>query len=121
MPPLGPTPPIGAVYFLVAKTAKGYVMAEASAAVVYTYAGDSPGKPATCTGSCALVWRPVRGSDVGLVSPADDFPDEFSAIDGQITYDGLPLYTKAGARPYSNQSGGSWRTIPLPARDILGE
>jgi len=120
VPSLGPGPPMGAVYFLVARTTRGYVMAEASAAVVYTYAGDRPGEPATCTGSCASGWRPVRGGEIGLVSPADDFPDEFGAIDGQITYKGLPLYTKAGAPPYSNQSGGRWRAIPLPARDILG-
>lgn len=88
-------------------------MAEGSGLIVYTYAGDSPGKPATCTGGCADLWLPVKGT--GLVSPADDnFPKSFGQVDGQITYGGLPLYTYKGEAPYQSHAGGQWKTISLP-------
>jgi len=110
------SPPPGTIYFIVEKTAKGYVMAEAAGQVVYTYANDSAGKAATCTGSCAAAWAPVTG--LGMVSPADDFADKFGKVNGQVTYDGLTLYTKVGAVPYSNATGGQWKAIPLSLSDV---
>jgi len=110
------SPPAGAIYFIVEKTAKGYVMAEAAGQVVYTYAGDTAGKASTCTGSCAAAWAPVTG--LGLVSPADNYADRFGKVNGQVTYDGLPLYTKVGAVPYSNATAGQWKAIPLSLSDV---
>jgi predicted lipoprotein with Yx(FWY)xxD motif len=112
------SPPPGAVYFGVSRSAKGWVMAEGDGDIVYTYAGDSAGKAATCTGACAALWLPVKGT--GLVSPADHaFPSSFGTIDGQITYDGLPLYTYKGEVPYGNHEGGQWKSVSLPQSLIV--
>jgi predicted lipoprotein with Yx(FWY)xxD motif len=93
-------------------------MTEGDGQVVYTYASDSAGKPATCTGSCATTWVPVKGT--GLVSPADHtFPGTFGQIDGQITYDGLPLYTYKGAPSYQNHASGPWKSIKLPESLVI--
>jgi predicted lipoprotein with Yx(FWY)xxD motif len=113
------SPPPGTIYFIIQKYRTSYVMAEAAGQVVYTYAGDTAGKAATCTGSCASEWAPVKG--VGSVSPADNYPNKFTVIGGQVAYNGMPLYTKTGALPFSDHAGGQWNTIPLPVSDVLGQ
>ncbi|HEY1625495.1 MAG TPA: hypothetical protein VGG16_17025 [Streptosporangiaceae bacterium] len=106
------SPPPGAVYFDVSHSKAGWVMAEGSGDLVYTYAADSAGKPSTCTGSCATTWVPVKGT--GLISPVDHaFPAQFGVVAGQITYNGMPLYIYKGEAPYADHSGGQWKTISL--------
>jgi predicted lipoprotein with Yx(FWY)xxD motif len=113
------SPPPGAVYFDVSRSAKGWVMAEGNGDIVYTYAGDSAGKAATCTGGCAAQWPPVTGN--GYVSAADhSFPGTFGVIGGQITYKGLPLYIYKGELPYMNHEGGQWSSISLPRSLVIG-
>jgi len=112
------SPPPGAVYFGVSRSTHGWAMAEGDGSVVYTYGGDSPGKPATCTGACAALWPPVKGT--GLTSLADHtLPGTFGVIDGQITYQGLPLYTYKGEMPYQNHEGGEWKSITLSPSLII--
>jgi predicted lipoprotein with Yx(FWY)xxD motif len=113
------SPPPGAIYFIVQKYGTHYLMAEADGDVVYTYAGDSAGKPSTCTGTCATEWKPVKG--LGLVSPADNYPNKFTVIDGQVAYNGMPLYTKAGAGPIADHAGGQWSTVPMQLSEVLGQ
>jgi len=113
------SPPPGTIYFIVQKDKNGYLMAEADSQVVYTYSGDTAGKPSTCTGSCATQWKAVDG--VGQVSPADNYPNKFTVIDGQVAYNGLPLYTFVGATPFSNHSITQWNTIPLSLSEVLGQ
>jgi predicted lipoprotein with Yx(FWY)xxD motif len=113
------SPPPGAIYFIIQKYGSHYLMAEADGDVVYTYAGDSAGKPSTCTGTCATEWKPVKG--LGLVSPADNYPNKFSVIDGQVAFNGLPLYTKVGAGPIEDHAGGQWSTVPMQLSDVLGQ
>jgi predicted lipoprotein with Yx(FWY)xxD motif len=113
------SPPPGAVYFDVSRSAKGWVMAEGNGDIVYTYAGDSPGKAPTCTGACATQWPPVTGT--AQLSPADhSFPGTFGVINGQITYKGLPLYIYKGELPYMNHEGGQWASIPLSESLVIG-
>ena len=58
--------------------------------------------------------------------PADTFPGSFAVIKGaggveQITYDGMPLYRLAGAKPLTtkgNGLGGEWHVVQLSASDI---
>jgi len=113
------SPPPGTIYFIIQKYGTHYLMAEADGDVVYTYAGDSAGKASTCTGTCATEWKPVDG--LGRVSPADDYPDKFTVIDGQVAYNGLPLYTKAGAGPIADHAGGQWNTVPMQLSDVMGQ
>jgi predicted lipoprotein with Yx(FWY)xxD motif len=119
-------PPIGTTVMVVQRSAIGYVLAQANGQVVYTYAKDTKGGAPTCTGSCATAWPPVTGTP--KAGPADTFPGTFGVVKGaggveQITYDGMPLYRFAGARPLStagNGVGGVWHVVPLSASDISG-
>jgi predicted lipoprotein with Yx(FWY)xxD motif len=108
----------------VQNSALGYVLAEANGQVVYRYSQDTKGGKPTCTGSCAQIWLPVTGSPVP--SAADHGLGTLSTVSDangarQITYNGYPLYTFAGAKPFStagNGLGGVWHVIPLSATDI---
>jgi len=111
---------------VVQRSSVGFVLAEASGFVVYTYDKDTKGGAPTCTGSCATAWPPVTGTP--KAGPADTFPGTFGLVKGaggveQITYNGLPLYTFAGAKPLSvagNGVGDVWHVVPLSASDISG-
>ena len=102
----------------------GFVLAEASGWVVYTYANDTKGGTPTCTGSCATVWKPVTG--VPQVSPADKIPGTFALVtraDGvkQITYNGYPLYLYKPGGPLvttGNGIGGMWHVVKMSASYI---
>ena len=119
-------PSVGTTILVVQHSALGYVLAEASGQVLYTYAKDTKGGAPTCTGSCAAAWPPVTG--VPKAGPADTFPGTFGVVKGaggveQITYNGYPLYTFKGARPLStagNGIGGVWHVVPLSVSDISG-
>lgn len=130
----GPRPSSGAPTFLpqgttvmiVQHSAVGFVLAKANGQVVYIYAKDTKGGAPTCTGSCAATWPPVTG--MPKAGPADTFPGTFGVVKGaggveQITYNGYPLYTLAGAKPLTtagNGIGGVWHVVPLSASDITG-
>jgi predicted lipoprotein with Yx(FWY)xxD motif len=117
-------PPRGTTVMIVQKSAVGYVLAEASHMVVYTYSKDKKGGKPTCTGTCAETWLPATGTP--QASPAAVFPGQFGLVTGaggvkQITYDGHPLYLLKGARALAvtgNGQGGVWHVVPLSASDI---
>ena len=117
-------PPVGTTVMIVQHSAIGWVLAEASGQVVYTYAKDKKGGAPTCTGPCAEAWPPVTG--MPKAGPADTFPAQFGVVKGaggaeQITYDGMPLYTLKDAKPLStagNGLEGLWHVVPLSASDI---
>jgi predicted lipoprotein with Yx(FWY)xxD motif len=117
-------PPAGTTVMIVQHSAVGFVLAVAGGQVVYTYSKDKAGGPPTCTGTCAATWLPVTGRP--QASPADTFPGTFAVVKnasgvGQITYNGMPLYTLKGAKPYAvtgNNMGGVWHVVPLSASDI---
>src|SRR5579859_2526900 len=118
-------PPKGALFFSVQKTALngkpgGYVLVDGVGQVVYTYSGDTKGQPGSCTGSCAAQWPPVIG--VPENSPADNtLPGTFGTTSsGQITWNGLPLYTYKGQSPHSSHAGGQWKDIPISCTYIVG-
>ncbi len=118
-------PAVGTTVMIVQHSNLGYVLAEANGQqVVYTYAKDTKGGAPTCTSVCAQTWLPVTG--MPQAAPADTFPGTFTLVKGaggveQIAYDGYPLYTLKGARPYAttgNGQGGLWHVVPLSASDI---
>jgi predicted lipoprotein with Yx(FWY)xxD motif len=114
----------GDVVLIVQKSAIGYVLAAADGQVVYTYGKDSKGSAPTCTGSCATTWPPLTGKP--LASEADKLPGTLGTVSDangakQVTYNGLPLYTFKGAKPFTtagNGVGGAWHVIKLSASDI---
>src|SRR5579872_1731161 len=115
-------PPKGALYFSIQKSEHngkpgGFVMVESSGYVVYTYSADKAGQAGTCTGGCAALWPPVTG--VALKSAADNLPGTFGTTStGQLTYNGMPLYTYKGEKPHVSHAGGPWKDIPLSCSDI---
>jgi predicted lipoprotein with Yx(FWY)xxD motif len=126
--PSGPSdersiPPVGTTVMIVQKSAIGFVLAEANHDVVYTYAKDKKGGTPTCTGTCAKTWVPATGTP--QAGPGDHFPGQFALVKNpsasggeQITYDGMPLYTLAGAKPLlttGNNQGGVWHVVKLSA------
>jgi predicted lipoprotein with Yx(FWY)xxD motif len=129
--PSGPSdersiPPIGTTVMIVQKSAIGFVLAEANHDVVYTYDKDKKGGTPTCTGTCAKTWVPATGTP--QAGPGDHFPGQFALVKNpsasggeQITYNGMPLYTLAGAKPLlttGNNQGGVWHVIKLSASDV---
>jgi predicted lipoprotein with Yx(FWY)xxD motif len=117
-------PAVGTTVMIVQHSNLGYVLAKAGGQVVYTYSKDKKGGPATCTGSCASTWPPATGTP--QAGPADHFPGTFTVVKGaggvqQIAYNGMPLYTFAGAKPYAttgNGVDGVWHVVKLSASDI---
>ena len=117
-------PPVGTTVMIVQNSAIGYVLAEASHQVVYTYSKDTKNGKPTCTGACAEAWPPATG--MPQAGPADVFPAQFGLVKNasgveQITYDGMPLYLLKGAAPLAttgNGVGGVWHVVKLSASDI---
>ncbi|HZR49440.1 MAG TPA: hypothetical protein VFB06_07995 [Streptosporangiaceae bacterium] len=93
------------------KGVKHQVLVEGKGLVVYTFSGDHRGKPGTCTGGCAAVWPQVRG--VPVVAHGVKIHGKFGKIDGQITFNGWPLYLFTGEKPGQNNADGSFKVIQL--------
>jgi predicted lipoprotein with Yx(FWY)xxD motif len=92
---------------------KGDVLVEGSGLVVYTFTGDTRGKPGTCTGACASVWPPVRG--VPVLAKGVKIGGKFGRIDGQVTYNGWPLYGFTGEKKLQNHADSGFRVVhPAP-------
>ena len=92
---------------------KGNVLVTGSGLVVYTFSGDKPGKPSTCTGACAAVWPPVRG--VPELAHGVKISGRFGTIRGQITFNGLPLYLFTGEKAHENHADGSFKVVSVHA------
>jgi predicted lipoprotein with Yx(FWY)xxD motif len=92
---------------------KGLVLVEGKGLVVYTFSGDSRGKAGTCTGGCASVWPPVRG--VAIVAHGVKLHGKFGRINGQVTYNGWPLYVFAGETSLQNHADSSFKVVRVPA------
>jgi predicted lipoprotein with Yx(FWY)xxD motif len=117
-------PSPGTTILIVQHSDLGWVLAEASGKVVYTYGGDTKGGSPTCTGTCAALWPAVTG--LPQASSADTLPGTLGTVTmtngaKQITYNGFPLYTLKGAGVLStkgNGMGGKWHVIKLSASDV---
>ena len=104
-----------------ASTSVGKVLVDPSGMTLYAFANDTPGHT-TCTGSCAVYWPPVPGSDMphGSVAAVTAKFGTTTRSDGssQLTVDGYPMYTYAGdSAPGQangqgkNLSGGLWWVV----------
>lgn len=118
-------PAPGTQVLIVERSKLGWVLAEASGMVVYTYRGDTKGGTPTCTGACADFWPAVTG--IPQVGPADSLPGTLGTVvmangGKQITYNGYPLYTLKGAGALSTKGEGlegKWHVIKLSKKDVL--
>ena len=117
-------PSPGTQVLIIERSKLGWVLAEASGLVVYTYGSDTKGGSPTCTGTCAALWPAVTG--LPLAGPADTLPGTLGTVTmanggKQITYNGYPLYTLKGAGALSTKGDGmygKWHVIKLSAKDV---
>jgi predicted lipoprotein with Yx(FWY)xxD motif len=92
---------------------EGLVLVEGKGLVVYTFSGDMRGKAGTCTGACASIWPPVRG--VAIVAHGVKIRGKFGRIDGQVTFNGWPLYGFTGEKPLTDHADSSFKVVsPTP-------
>jgi predicted lipoprotein with Yx(FWY)xxD motif len=87
----------------------GLVLVEGPGLVVYTYTGDRRGHAGTCKGSCAAVWPPVRG--IPAVASGTRIAGTFGRINGQVTFNGWPLYGFTGERSHQNFANGQFPVV----------
>ena len=90
---------------------RGLVLVEGRGLVVYTFTGDTRGKPGTCTGPCAAVWPPVRG--IPVLAHGIKIRGKFGRIDGQVTFNGWPLYLFTGETSGQNHADGSFKVVAV--------
>jgi predicted lipoprotein with Yx(FWY)xxD motif len=88
---------------------RGLVLEEGRDLVVYTFTGDTRGKPGTCTGACAAVWPAVRG--IPVLARGVKIRGKFGTINGQVTFNGWPLYRFTGEGPLRNHANGSFKVV----------
>ena len=107
-----PQTPKNAVVFKAAHVAgvRGLVLVEGKGLVVYTFTGDTRGKRGTCTGGCAAIWPPVHG--VPVLAHGVKLHGKFGRIDGQVTFNGWPLYLFTGEKPLQNNADSSFKVVP---------
>lgn len=101
----------------------GMVLADNRGHVLYTFVPDNHSK-VTCTGSCAIVWPPLKVPPEATTIPAGEVSAELLKSDPDpeggrvVTYKGWPLYLYAGdTEPEKakgqrlNLNGGLWYAI----------
>ena len=93
---------------------RGLVLVEGRSLVVYTFTGDTRGKPGTCTGACAAIWPPVRG--IPVLAHGVKIRGKFGRINGQVTFNGWPLYLFTGETARQNHAAGSFRVVGVRTR-----
>jgi predicted lipoprotein with Yx(FWY)xxD motif len=92
---------------------KGAVLVEGKGLVVYTFTGDKRGKAGTCKGQCAVIWPPVRG--VPVLAHGVKLSGKFGRINGQVTYNGWPLYGFLGEKPGHSHADSGFKVVPAAA------
>jgi predicted lipoprotein with Yx(FWY)xxD motif len=90
---------------------KGLVLVEGKGLVVYTFSGDTRGKAGTCTGECAAIWPPVRG--VPVLARGAKIPGKFGRIDGQVTFNGWPLYLFTGEKSHQDNANAQFKVVTV--------
>jgi predicted lipoprotein with Yx(FWY)xxD motif len=90
---------------------RGLVLEAGRDLVVYTFTGDKRGKPGTCTGPCAAVWPPVRG--IPVLARGVKIRGKFGDINGQVTFNGGPLYRFTGEGPGRNHADNSFKLVTV--------
>jgi predicted lipoprotein with Yx(FWY)xxD motif len=90
---------------------RGLVLEEGRDLVVYTFTGDTRGKAGTCTGACAAIWPAVRG--IPVLARGVKIRGKFGNINGQVTFNGWPLYRFTGEGPLRNHANGSFKVVTV--------
>ena len=88
---------------------RGVILVEGSGLVVYTFTGDTRGHAGTCTGGCAAIWPPVRG--VAFLAHGVKLAGKFGRINGQVTYNGWPLYGFTGEKGGQNHANSEFKVV----------
>jgi predicted lipoprotein with Yx(FWY)xxD motif len=77
----------------------GTVLVDSQGMVLYTNDQDSGSKIA-CTGECLSFWTPLSAPSGGQPNSTDSAVQaKLGVTDGQVTFDGMPLYTFVQDKP----------------------
>lgn len=76
----------------------GTVLVDSSGAVLYTNDQDTGSKIA-CTGECLSFWTPLSPSGGQPTSADSAVQAKLGVTNGQVTFDGMPLYTFVQDKP----------------------
>ncbi len=106
------------------KTAPAHILVNAKGMTLYVFAKDTKGK-SNCTGQCAKFWPAVMVPK-GTMPPAHmaGIAGTFGEImlpsgGGQLTFDGVPLYTFANDKKPGDMNGqgviNSWWIVVAPS------
>jgi predicted lipoprotein with Yx(FWY)xxD motif len=77
----------------------GTVLVDSQGMVLYSNDQDSGSKIA-CTGECLSFWTPLSAPSGGQPTSADSAVQaKLGVTDGQVTFDGMPLYTFVQDKP----------------------
>jgi len=104
---------------LVADSALGPILTDATGMTLYLFTNDSPGESA-CSGDCLVNWPPLTVASADEAVAGEGVTGELGTIerdDGtlQVTIEGLPLYYFAGdGEPgdlSGHQVGGVWFAV----------
>jgi predicted lipoprotein with Yx(FWY)xxD motif len=104
---------------LVADSALGPILTDATGMTLYLFTNDSPGESA-CSGDCAAAWPPLTVGSAADAVAGDGVTGELGTIereDGtlQVTIEGVPLYLYAAdSEPgdlSGHQAGGVWFAV----------
>ena len=90
---------------------RGLVLEEGRDLVVYTFTGDTRGKAGTCTGACAAIWPAVRG--IPVLARGVKIRGKFGSVNGQVTFNGWPLYRFTGEGPGRNHADNSFKLVTV--------
>ena len=111
--------PAGESAVLVAESALGPILTDASGMTLYLFTNDSPGESA-CSADCATAWPPLTVESPADAVAGDGVTGELGTIerdDGtlQVTIEGVPLYLYAAdGEPgdlSGHQVGGVWFAV----------
>jgi len=97
---------------------KGVILVEGSGLVVYTFTGDTRGHAGTCTGGCAAIWPPIRG--VAVLAHGVKIAGKWGRINGQVTYNGWPLYGFTGEKGGQNHANAEFKVVKPTAATSPG-
>jgi len=97
---------------------KGVILVEGSGLVVYTFTGDKRGHAGTCTGGCAAIWPPIRG--VAVLAHGVKIAGKWGRINGQVTYNGWPLYGFTGEKGGQNHANAEFKVVKPTAATSPG-
>jgi predicted lipoprotein with Yx(FWY)xxD motif len=93
----------------------GVILVDGTGHVLYLYTPDDATGTPTCTGSCAAAWPPLAAQGGKAQASGAVSQSKLSVVNGQVAYNGHPLYRYGGDsgphQTHGQKSGGIWYVV----------